>query len=318
MNPILPWSRAATPLGHKVDTLMLSLTALVSAVAIAVFVLIFLFCIRYRHGRKADRARDSESKRERIALRIEIAWAAIPLALFFVVFVWAADLYYDAHAAPQDAQQVFVVAKQWMWKLQHPEGRQEINELHVPRGHPVKLVMTSQDVIHSFFVPDFRTKQDVLPGRYTTLWFTAERTGSFHLFCAEYCGTDHSRMTGRLIVMEPEDFARWLTSGSGGSTMAQRGANLFRSLGCSGCHGHSTTVHAPPLNHLYGRVVPLASGGTAIADERYLRDSILLPSRDIAAGYSPVMPSYSGRVSEEEILELVAYIESLANMDAPP
>jgi cytochrome c oxidase subunit 2 len=290
----------------------------VSLVAGIVIVLMCVFCIRYRHDRRIHRRSQTGGQVQRSNRRIELAWTITPLLLFLAFFVWAADIYYDEHAPPPDAQQVFVVAKQWMWKVQHADGRQEIDELHVPRGYPVKLVMTSQDVIHSFFVPAFRAKQDVLPGRYTKLWFTAERAGRFHLFCTEYCGTDHSRMTGDIVVLEPQDFERWLASGTTPQTLAEQGASLFRSLGCSGCHSPSSTVHAPPLEGLFGRTVSLANGGTTLADETYIRDSILLPSRDITAGYPAVMPSFEGRVSEEQILALIAYIESLADVREVP
>ncbi|HEU4625402.1 MAG TPA: cytochrome c oxidase subunit II [Steroidobacteraceae bacterium] len=318
MNALFPWTPAASPLAGKVDVLLGALTALTGGVAVTIIALIIVFCLRYRHNTKADRTRAPADQRHRATRRIELAWTIIPLLLFLGVFVWAADLYYQQHAPPPDAQQVFIVAKQWMWKVQHADGRREIDQLHVPRGYPIKLVMTSQDVIHSFFVPAFRTKQDVLPGRYTTLWFTAERAGRFHLFCTEYCGTDHSRMTGDIVVMEPEEYTRWLASGPAQQTLAARGEQLFRTLGCSGCHGASATVHAPPLESLYGRPVALASGGTVIADELYIRDSILIPTKDVAAGYSPIMPSFAGQVSEEQILELIAYIESLRDSQGSP
>jgi cytochrome c oxidase subunit II len=318
VSALFPWSSAATPLGEKVDTLLISLTVLCGVVAGTIIILICVFCIRYRHNRRVDRQARSAAQIQRTSRHIELAWTITPLLLFLAFFVWAADLYYQQHAAPPGAQQVYVVAKQWMWKVQHADGRQEIDELHVPRGYPVELVMTSQDVIHSFFVPTFRAKQDVLPGRYTKLWFTAERAGHFHLFCTEYCGTDHSRMTGDLIVLEPQEFERWLATGTMPQSLAARGAALFRSLGCSGCHSPSSTVHAPLLDGLFGHSVSLASGATRLADETYLRDSILLPSRDITAGYPAVMPSFQGRVSEEQILALIAYIESLRDSTGAP
>jgi cytochrome c oxidase subunit 2 len=318
MNVFLPWSHAATRLAAEVDVLFFALTALTGAVALGVAVLIVLFAVRYRHDRVVDRHRAPPERLARVHRRLEITWTLLPLLLFLGVFVWAADLYFDQHTAPRNAQQVFVVAKQWMWKVQHEDGRREINQLHVARGYPVKLVMTSQDVIHSFFVPAFRAKQDVLPGRYTTLWFTAERAGRFHLFCTEYCGTDHSRMTGEIVVLEPPEYERWLDSVAAPRTLAARGESLFRTLGCSGCHGASATVRAPPLEHLFGREVALASGGVAIADEVYIRDSVLLPAKDITAGYSPIMPSFAGRVTEEQILALIAYIESLGDEQGGP
>lgn len=318
MSALLPWTPAASTLAGKIDVLFFALTALTGLVALGVVTLICIFALKYRHDRQVDRTRGPPERRARTGRRLELAWTLVPLFLFLGVFVWAADLYFQQHAAPANAQQVFIVAKQWMWKAQHADGRREIDELHVPRGYPVKLVMTSQDVIHSFFVPAFRAKQDVLPGRYTTLWFTADRAGRFHLFCTEYCGTDHSRMTGEIIVMEPEEYREWLSSGRTPLTLAARGESLFRTLGCGGCHGVSATVRAPSLAGLYGRPVALQSGGTAIANELYIRDSILEPTKDIAAGYAPIMPSFAGQISEEQILELIAYIESLQQTQESP
>ena len=303
----------ASTLAPRVDHLLLALTGLTTFVAIVVTAVMFYFLVKYRKGHAVDRTLTPAPRLQR---RIELAWTLTPLALFIAVFVWGADLYFDHYAVPPGAQPVFVVAKQWMWKAEHPNGRREINELHVARGHTVKLVMTSQDVIHSFFVPAFRLKQDVLPGRYTSLWFQAREAGEFHLFCAEYCGTDHARMGGRIVVLEPAAYARWLNSGDVSLSLAASGEALFRSLGCSGCHGANAAVHAPKLEGLYGKPVPLANGRVVIADERYLRDSILDPAREVAAGYEPIMPSFAGMVSEEQILELIAYIASIADREA--
>jgi cytochrome c oxidase subunit 2 len=208
---------------------------------------------------------------------------------------------------------IFVVAKQWMWKAQHASGQREIGELHLPLGQPIVLVMTSQDAIHSFFVPAFRAKQDVLPGRYTELWFTATQAGRFHLFCAEYCGTDHSKMGGDIVVLEPAEFQRWLAAHPGEPDMAARGEARFREYGCSGCHDRNAKVRAPDLAGLYGKPVPLSNGSVVVADDRYVRDSILLPQSEVVAGYEPIMPSYTGRIAEEDIADLIAYIRSLGN-----
>jgi cytochrome c oxidase subunit 2 len=234
----------------------------------------------------------------------------IPLLLFIVIFVWAARDFMALYTPPADALPVYVVARQWMWKLQHRGGRREINELHVPLGQPVRLVMTSQDAIHSFYVPAFRLKQDVLPGRYTSLWFTATQAGEFRLFCAEYCGSQHSQMIGRVVVMQPADYARWTAEGTPSPSLAQYGFARFRELGCSGCHAAGSTVHAPSLRGLLGREVHLQDGRAIVADENYIRDSILLPKKDVVAGFEPVMPSFAGQVSEEDIQALVAYIRS--------
>jgi cytochrome c oxidase subunit II len=262
------------------------------------------------------RSRASAAALRRTSTRLELAWTLTPLALFMAAFVWGAVLYHERGIAPADALPVFVVAKQWMWKLEHPGGQREINELHVPRGLPVRMTMISEDVIHSFFLPALRIKQDVLPGRYTSMWFTPTRAGEFRLMCAEYCGTDHARMGGRIVVMEPADYQRWLDAHAL-APMAAAGERLFRRLGCSGCHAQGATVRAPDLAGVFGREVPLAGGGFAIADDRYLRDSILEPRKEIVAGYEPVMPSFAGHISEAELLDVIAYLKSLRDSEAP-
>jgi cytochrome c oxidase subunit 2 len=297
----------------RIDALFYAITATTVAVALAVFVALIYFGIRYRAGNPVPRHADIAAAQRRARIRVELAWTLLPLFLFLCAFAWAARLYVDRAAAPADALPVDVVAKQWMWEFQHAGGRREIDELHVPRGRPVKLTMTSQDVIHSLFVPAFRVKQDVLPGRYTDLWFTATRAGRYHLFCAEYCGTDHAGMgSGDVVVMEPADFERWLAAGASAPSAAARGEAAFRALGCSGCHGANAAVHAPNLGGLYGKPVPLSDGSVVTADERYLRDSILLPHKQVAAGYAPIMPSFAGRIAEEDVFDLIAYIRSLA------
>jgi cytochrome c oxidase subunit 2 len=226
--------------------------------------------------------------------------------------VWGASLYLDVYRDTPDAMPIYVVAKQWMWHVQHQGGQREINELHIPVHRSVQLIMASQDVIHSFFVPAFRVKHDVVPGRYQNLWFRADKTGEFQLLCAEFCGTDHSRMIGRIVVMEPHDFETWLSHQQAPGTLAREGADLFRQLGCSGCHVGQGTVRAPALDGLFGKPVPLQDGTVVVADDRYIRDSILMPASQVAAGYAPVMPSFAGRVSEDELIRLVAYIKSLS------
>jgi cytochrome c oxidase subunit 2 len=304
---------AASAAAHNYDTLFLAMTILLSAVALGVSFLIVYFSIRYRKNSKADRSHAPAGAR-----RLEIAWTLIPLLIFFCIFAWAARDYTQLYEAPPNAMPVFVVAKQWMWKLEHPNGRREINELHVPLGRPVRLVMTSQDVIHSFFVPAFRIKQDVVPGRYTTIWFTPTQAGEYHLFCAEYCGTDHAGMHGRIVVMRPSEFAAWLQSGNTPSGMAARGFELYRRYGCSGCHEAGSTVHAPDLHGLLGRTVHLQDGRTLIADEAYVRDSILLPKKDVVAGYAAIMPSFSGQLGEEDVLDLIEFIRSTGALSPGP
>jgi cytochrome c oxidase subunit 2 len=296
--------QSASSMAHRVDLLFTSMVLLTGIVALGVLAAIVFFSVRYRQGARVSRGNVQRK------LGIEIAWTVIPLLLFIVIFAWAARDFIALYTPPQDALPVYVVAKQWMWKLQHRSGRREINELHVPLGQPVRLVMTSQDAIHSFYVPAFRLKQDVLPGRYTSLWFTPTQLGEFRLFCAEYCGSQHSQMIGRVVVMKPADYARWSSEGTTSPSLAQYGFARFRELGCSGCHAAGSSVHAPSLRGLLGREVHLQDGRTLIADENYIRDSILLPKKDVVAGFAPVMPSFAGQVSEEDIQALIAYIRA--------
>ena len=296
--------QSASTIADRTDLLFTAMLVLCGAIALAIGAAIVFFCVRYRQGNVVDRGLVARK------LGLEVAWIGIPLVLFIGVFVWAGHDFVALYRVPDDALPVYVVAKQWMWKLQHRNGRREINELHVPLGQPVRLVMTSQDAIHSFFVPAFRLKQDVVPGRYTGLWFTPSRLGEFHLFCAEYCGSDHSQMIGRIVVMTPADFARWLDADTSNPSLAQYGFALFRQLGCSGCHAAGSTVHAPSLAGLIGRQVHLQDGRTIVADDNYVRDSILLPRKDVVAGFEPVMPSFAGQVSEEDIQALVAYLRA--------
>lgn len=307
---------ADSPLATRVDILFYAWLALAGLVTIAVFFLIVYFSLKYRHGSRANRELPPPSALRRESHRIEIAWIATPLVLFLGMGLWAAGIYYVHAAPPADATEIYVVGKQWMWKLEHQGGQREIDELHVPAGRPIKLVMTSQDVIHSFFMPVFRIKQDVLPGRYTILWFTATKPGDYHVFCTQYCGTDHARMIGHVVVMAPAAFARWLEAGNAPQSMAQEGAARFRQYGCSGCHGASASVHAPKLEGLFGRRVQLEGGSSVVADERYIHDSVMLPRKDVVAGYEPIMPSFQGEIAEEDLLEIIEYIKSLR--DATP
>jgi cytochrome c oxidase subunit II len=258
-------------------------------------------------------------------LPIEVTWSVIPLIIALAMFVWGTRIFFAISRPPADAVEYFVTAKQWMWKVQHPEGPREINTLHLAVGQAVKLTMTSQDVIHSFFIPAFRVKQDVLPGRYTTVWFQPTKVGTYHLFCAEYCGAEHSLMRGSIIVMEPEDYEAWLAGSLGGTTLLASGAELFQRLACDTCHresigeggGIGSKLRAPPLAGLYGRRVELVGGGTVVADEDYIRESIVNPQEKIVGGWQPIMPTFKGQVSEEQLNALVAYIRSLKSAAEP-
>lgn len=298
---LLPAS--ASDVASRFDSLALGIVLLTGVVGLAVLVLIVVFSVRYRAGSRADRSHPRARGR-----KLEIVWTVTPLLLFFGIYAWAAIDYARLYKAPPDAMPVFVVAKQWMWKAQHLSGRREVGELHLPLGRPVRMVMTSQDVIHSFFVPAFRIKQDLVPGRYTSISFTPTQAGEYDLFCAEYCGTDHAMMRNRVVVMPPTQFAEWLRAGPTQPGLAARGFELFRRYGCSGCHTAGSRVHAPDLNGLLGRRVHLQDGRELTADEGYIRDSILLPRKDIVAGYEPIMPSFAGQVSEEDVLAIIEYI----------
>lgn len=275
--------------------------------SVLIFGLIFFFAIKYRRRSKDEIPPQIEGN-----LALEITWTVIPAGLCVVMFVWASGLFFRNSRPPTASMEIFVIGQQWMWKVQHPEGVQEINELHVPVGVPIKLTMTSQDVIHDFGIPAFRIKKDVLPGQYTTEWFTGTRTGQFHLFCDQFCGTGHSAMIGWVIVMEPTDYARWLSGGVAGKSMANAGAELYERYGCNTCH---STGKGPSFAGLYGSTVKLTDGQTVIADDVYLRKCILNPASQRVAGYAPVMPTFQGQLGEEQILQLTAYIKSLAKSE---
>jgi cytochrome c oxidase subunit 2 len=300
------WPAQASAYGSDVDRLVLALSVLIILLSAPVFILMTAFAVKYRRGRTANRKHPVNQR-----VGFEISWAVVPFLLLLVFYVWSTRLYFDIHEPPAGALEVQVVAKQWMWKFQHVGGQREINELHVPINRPVKLTMASQDVIHSLFIPALRLKQDVVPGRYTSLWFTADKAGTYPIRCSQFCGTDHSLMGGSLYVLSAKDYARWLDKAGVDESLAAQGADLFRSRGCSGCHGPSSTVHAPHLEGLFGKEVPLQDGRVVVADEQYVRDSILLPHSQVAAGYPDIMPTFQNVLSEADVLKLVAYIKSL-------
>jgi cytochrome c oxidase subunit 2 len=296
----------------EVDALLAGLLLISLAVLALVFGLIWTYALRYRAGNTEDRGAIAQK-----SWRIEIGWTVATLVVFFALFIWGADLYVRLYTPPGNALKIYIVGKQWMWKVEHEGGQREINALHVPVGRPVQLIMTSEDVIHDFAIPAFRIKHDVLPGRYEQLWFSAQVPGSYHLFCTQFCGTDHAAMIGEVVAMQQADYARWLSQNGGSDTLATAGRDLFTRYGCSGCHqagptGGGGTVRAPSLNGLYGSPVPLADGTTVFADDKYIRDSILLPADQIVASYAPVMPSFSGQIGEDDLIKLIAFIKSLA------
>jgi cytochrome c oxidase subunit II len=312
--PLFP-DQASTN-AERVDALYFFEVGILVFFTALICVLILTFAARYRCWAKVDRSHPPVTSRW-----MEVIWIVVPAVLCLMMFTWGAKVFYDLYEPPADAFDIFVVAKQWMWYLQHPEGRAEINELHVPVGRPVKLTMTSQDVIHSFFVPAFRVKQDVLPGRYTSLWFRPTKSGRYHLFCAEYCGTNHSLMGGWVYVMEPADYEQWLAQKGVGPSMAEEGERLFVRHYCAGCHRGSQIVRAPRLEGVFGRPVPIQEGKDVrfvIADDRYIRDSILMPRSEVVAGYEPLMPSYQEQISEQDLLKILAYIKSIGTKEPGP
>jgi cytochrome c oxidase subunit 2 len=303
--PLFP--EQASTFAPEVDHLLYFLLAVSVFFTLLIFGAIFYFAIRYR--------RRSEGELPHVVhggLTLEILWTVIPFGLTMVMFTWGASLFFAESRPPNDALQIYVVGKQWMWKLQHMEGRREINELHIPLGRAVRLTMTSEDAIHSFFVPAFRIKQDVVPGRYSTTWFQPTKPGKYHLFCAEYCGMNHSGMTGWIYVMEPRDYQDWLGGGAGTEPLAESGQKLFQDLACGNCHKPDASGRCPALAGLFGKNVQLAGGATVKADEAYIRESILQPAAKVVAGYQPIMPTFQGLVTEEGVLQLVEYIKSLA------
>ena len=311
--PLLPYEDSSY--AGNVDAIFLALLLLCSFVTLAVLAVIAWFCFKYRRGSPANRTYSITEERE---IQVELIWIIIPLLIFIGLFIWAGNVYYNMFSPPHDGLAVYVVGKQWMWKIEHPGGQREINQLHIPVDRNIVLTLTSQDVIHDFDVPAFRIKHDVLPGRYTRMWFRATKTGTYHLFCGQYCGDFHSQMIGDIVVMSVTAYAQWLQSAgqSGSVSLAAEGSRYFHTLGCSGCHEGSQVIHAPSLNGIYGQPVPLQSGQVVTATDDYIRDSILQPSKNVPAGYQPIMPSYQGLLSEEKIIALVSYIKSL-RVDPP-
>jgi len=300
--------RASSAAG-EVDALYAFLLVVAGAMTALIFFFVFFFAVKYRRRNPDDPA----PKAIHGSLALEIAWSVIPLLVMLVMFAWGTKLYFQNYSPPpNNTLDIYVTGKQWMWKVQYPTGQREINELHVPTGRPVKLILASEDVIHSFYIPAFRLKHDVVPGSYQTYWFEATQTGRYHIFCAEYCGTNHSDMGGWVTVMEPAEYANWLTGGTGGS-MRDQGEKLFQQYGCVTCHVSERQGRCPSLLNVFGKPVVLEDGRTVLADEAYIRESILNPNAKIVKGYQPdIMPVFQGQIGEDGILQLIAFIKSLS------
>lgn len=302
--PFMP-ERAST-IAHDIDALYLFTVALSTGAGLLIVAAIIAFMVRYRR-----RQADEIGHRETAGDWLEITWTVVPTIIFLGLFFWGAKVYFTTYRVPENADRYYVVGKQWMWKYQHPAGNREINNLHVPVGRPIELVITSEDVVHSFFVPAFRVKRDAVPGRYSTAWFEATKVGTYDIFCAEYCGAEHSLMIGKITVMEPADYEAWLADKLPTQTLASSGEELFQSKSCNTCHRADSDARAPILHGVYGKEVALLGGEVVTADDNYIRESIMNPTKKVVAGYQPIMPTYKGQLTEEELLELMSYIESL-------
>lgn len=302
-TPLFP--EQASTIAGEVDALYLFTVGLSLFFTVLIFALVIYLGLRFR--RKSEDERGTYTK----SLALELSWTIIPLGILLFIFFWGTKVFYTLSRPPADAAEYYVVGKQWMWKIQHPEGNREINDLHVPVGRPVKLTMTSEDVIHSFFLPAFRVKADVLPGRYTTVWFEATKPGVYHIFCAEYCGVEHSQMIGKVYVMEPAEYEAWLGGRQLGRPMTASGEELFTNLACITCHRGDDTARGPILAGLDGGEVLLRGGRTLTRDDNYLRESILNPEAKLVDGFDPLMPSYQGQITEEQLMQLIRYLKEI-------
>lgn len=302
------WPENAAAWATEVDLLYIFEIAVSVVMTLLIFGAVALFATKYRRRTELECPKPVEG-----SMFLEITWSVIPFLIMLIMFGWGAKIYFNEYAVPKNAYNIYVVGKQWMWKVQYPEGQREINEVHVPVGRAVRLTLASEDVIHSFFIPAFRVKHDVVPGHYDEIWFTATKPGRYHIFCAEYCGTEHSGMIGWVTVMEPTAFENWLANGGAEGSMASNGEKMFQQLGCSTCHLQDEQGRCPILRGVYGSQVLLDDGRTVLADEAYLRESILNPNAKIVAGFhKDVMPTYQGQVTEENLLQMIEYIKSLS------
>ena len=303
--PLFP-ERASTIAG-EVDALYFFLVGLSAVMSLLIATLVVSFAVKF-HRRHPDEV----GAQVHGGLTLELAWTFVPFLITLVIFFWGAKVFFAMASPPRETLNIYVVGKQWMWKVQHTTGQREINELHVPVGRPVKLIMTSEDVIHNFSIPAMRVKSDVIPGRFVQIWFEPTRPGTYQIFCAEYCGTQHSGMVGRVVVMEANAYQTWLSGGAEEGSLASTGEGLFADLACNNCHRPDSSGWGPVLENVFGHPVKLEDGSVVTADENYLRESILMPAAKVTAGYQPVMPAFQGLVSEEQLLALIEYIKSLS------
>ncbi len=305
LNASALFPREASTIAPYADALYFFLLLITVFGVLLVAALIFGFSFRYR------REIHPVATQVEGSTLLEATWTIIPLGIFLICFVWGALLYFRIYNPPTNAMNIYIVGKQWMWKAEHPGGQHEINALHVPTGRAVQLTMISQDVFHSFSVPDFRVKREVIPGRYTTVWFEPTSPGVYHIFCTQYCGTKHSGMIGEVTVLAPEDYQKWTQQSTSGMSLAQNGERLFASMGCNACHNGTAAARGPSLAGVYGSKLQLANGSQVLVNDAYLRDAILNPSQHVTAGYAPIMPTYQGQVSEEGLIDLVEYVKTL-------
>jgi cytochrome c oxidase subunit 2 len=301
--PLFP--EAASDVAKYVDGLYLGLVVITGTVSLLIWLVIFYFAVKYRRRPDNELAQEQEPP-----AALEMTWTVVPTLIFITIFIAGSWVYFRLQRVPSNALEVYATGRQWMWKFQHPTGHREINTLHVPVNRPVKITLASEDVIHSLWFPAFRVKNDVLPNRYRTMWFQATKTGRFHIFCAEYCGTLHSGMIGWVEVMEPTEYQRWLAGGTEGS-LASQGEKLFQKYACNTCHTNDATGRGPVLAGLAGKTIALADGRSTVADDNYIRESILTPTAKVAAGFQPIMPAFQGQVSEEDLIRLLAYVKTM-------
>jgi len=305
LNSSALFPREASTIAPWMDALYFFLVGMTITGVVLVLALILTFSLRYR---KAVHPVATQIEGSTL---LEATWTIIPLGIFLLCFVWGALLYFRIYNPPANAMNIYVVGKQWMWKAEHPGGQHEINALHVPIGQPIQLTMISQDVFHSFSIPDFRIKREVIPGRYSTVWFEATTPGTYHIFCTQYCGTNHSVMIGEVTALSPDDYKKWTEESTSGMSLAQNGERLFASMGCNACHSGNAAARGPNLAGVYGSQLQLASGQTVQVNDAYLRDAILNPSQHITAGYAPIMPTYQGQISEDGLIDIVEYLKGL-------